>query len=99
MHAYEFILPRHLASPVFRKYLGIATGGFTAWDAEGYWEDKGQVFDEAITVFRVAFTRRQIMWGVESALFQLVMNWARNNGEKALFYGTPARPGIYSTGN
>lgn len=97
--AIEFVLPSSVVGPSFRKRVATLAGGFTSWQGEGVWIDGEAVYNESVTVFRVALSLRDIASGKEEDLFSLVWEYAKEQGEKALYYGAPNRPAIYTTGN
>ena len=100
MRAYEFVLPAALNRVELEEVLAETFGGFTAWQAIGAWQDGGRIVREAVAVYRVALSWRDILLnGQGEVLFALVFGFAKQEGEKALYFGTPGRPAIYPTGN
>jgi hypothetical protein len=100
MQAYEFILPSVKDRAEFEELLAEEFGGFTVYHGRGAWQSPAGLVHEAVAIYRVALTWRAILFaGAEKRLFALALGFARQEGELALYYGTPGRPGIYPTGN
>ena len=100
MRAYEFVLPAKADRGEFDEVLAETFGGFTTWRASGAWQGGGGIVWEAVAVYRVALSWRDILLhGQGEVLFALVFGFAKQEGEKALYFGTPGRPAIYPTGN
>lgn len=98
MKAYEFILPRHLATDLFKESVAREFGGATVWDAEGFWTDGEKLVLDDVCVFRVALPSGSTP-ARAYRLFNFAMRQARLGGEKTLFFGLVDCPGMYATGN
>jgi hypothetical protein len=100
MRAYDFIIPSVKERSELEELLAEEFGGFTVHHGRGAWHGPASLVHKAVAIYRVALTWRAILFeGAERRLFALALGFAKQEGEKALYYGTPGRPGIYPTGN
>ena len=104
MLTYEFILPqskvaRDAAGRLtnFETKLALTFGGYTKIPATGTWYSpltRTGPETEAVFLYRVTMLPSE-----RPALLALVLDYARKQGEKALYFGTAAEAEIYLTGN
>lgn len=100
MRAYEFVLPTAKVGKPFTAAIAGRFGGCTSWQAEGAWLGPQGLYTprsletEEVTIYRVAVEE-----GWEAPLLAFVLDYAKQAGEKALYFGPPDSPTIYQTGN